>query len=73
MKTFVIICAVAALNDAVAPGTALGNQGVNTPIFFDFFGEGSFSLRMRSVFHREAHCVIGEGNKKVGKRSKVRR
>ncbi|MBL8203802.1 MAG: hypothetical protein JNM09_06195 [Blastocatellia bacterium] len=67
LKAFFVIGAITALDDAVAPGTRLGNQGVRTPVFFNGFRERRFPLWMRCLFHGERHRIIRKSYEKGGK------
>jgi hypothetical protein len=72
LKAFFVIGAITALDDAIAPGTRLGKQGVRAPVFFNGFRESRFPLWVRRKFHRERHRVIRKGYEKGGKLSKAR-
>jgi hypothetical protein len=71
-KTFFIIRPVAALNNAVSPGTCPLNQRVDSAGCFNRFGKTGFPFRMGGVFHRKIHRIIGESYEKGGSESKAR-
>ena len=72
MEQLIVIRAIAALDDAIAPRGAFRNQPMNPSGRFNRFGEGGFTLWMGGVLHGENHGVVGKDDKKGESWSKAR-
>lgn len=71
-KAFFLVGSVAAFDDAVFPGAAFLDEGVDAPTRFDGFGKGGFTFGMSGIAHGEIHRVVGESYEKGGRLSKAR-
>lgn len=68
-ETFFLVGSVAAFDNAVFPGAAFLDQGVNAPTRFNGFGKSGFAFGMSGVAHGEIHRVVGESYEKGGRLS----
>lgn len=71
-EAFLIVGAIAALNDAIAPRARFFDEGVNAPVFFDGLRKRRFAFRVRRILHREVHRIIRKGYEKGGSASSAR-
>lgn len=71
-KAFFIVGAITALDDAIFPGAAFLDQGMDAPAGFDGFGKSGLAFGMGGVAHGEIHGVVGESYEKGGRLSSAR-
>ena len=71
-KTGFIVGAITSLNDAIAPGTGLFDEGVDAPIFFHSFRERRFSFGMWGILPGEIHRISSKRYEKGGNASNTR-
>ena len=68
-EAFFLVGSVAAFDNAVFPGAAFLDQGVDAPTRFNGFGKGGFAFGMSGVAQGEIHGVVGESYEKGGRLS----
>ena len=66
MEEFVVVGAIAALNESVLLRGGPADESVGEAELPGFLLKGSHSLRVRGEPHGEAHGVVGHGQKERG-------